>query len=168
MAQTLREAIKQRRDECEQKAERGCYTREAEIDYRLEAGWLTEALALPDAAPTEQLVWDALDEELSEIHCTKASFPSLKAAIRGLIEWHVQVATDPKVNGGYELRKVEAPIDPKDVQAGDWVRVETPDGMVRYGEVSGRIYRNRAGDAVIMTDDSSWPIRWIKEVRRAR
>lgn len=49
----------------------------------------------------------AIDHELVTLGSTADSYSSPKEAINALIEWHVSVATDPLVNGGYKLAPVE-------------------------------------------------------------
>lgn len=46
---------------------------------------------------------EALEQELSVMHATVASYSSATEALKALIDWHVQVALDPKVNGGKVL-----------------------------------------------------------------
>lgn len=46
---------------------------------------------------------DAVDHELTQIQMTTDTFPDPQAALSALIDWHVQVALDPAVNGGYRL-----------------------------------------------------------------
>jgi hypothetical protein len=51
-----------------------------------------------DAQPSTDPWKAAVDHELSAIHSTADSFPSPKAAVQALIQWHVDVATDPIFN----------------------------------------------------------------------
>jgi len=46
---------------------------------------------------------DAVDHELTKIQMTTDTFPDPRSALSALIDWHVQVALDPAVNGGYRL-----------------------------------------------------------------
>src|SRR5690606_26356922 len=46
---------------------------------------------------------DAVDHELTKIQMTTDTFPDPQSALSALINWHVQVALDPAVNGGYRL-----------------------------------------------------------------
>ena len=43
------------------------------------------------------------DELVISLQCTTDYYDDPKKAIKDLIDWHVQVATDPQCNGGYEL-----------------------------------------------------------------
>lgn len=63
----------------------------------------------------------AIDHELVTIGSTADSFSSPKEALNALIEWHIAVATDPAVNGGYKL----VPIEPTErmLEAG-WMEDE--------------------------------------------
>ena len=46
----------------------------------------------------------AVDQELVvSLQCTADSYKDPRKALNDLIDWHVKVATDPRVNGGYEL-----------------------------------------------------------------
>jgi len=45
----------------------------------------------------------AIDQELSLIQSSTDSYDTPQAAIKALIDWHVETATDPRVNGGYAL-----------------------------------------------------------------
>lgn len=58
----------------------------------------------------------AVDHELVTFDSTADSFASPKEAIQALIDWHVSVAIDPLVNGGFKL----VPIEPTDemIEAG--------------------------------------------------
>ena len=48
--------------------------------------------------------WEAaIDHELVTMGCTADSFNSPKEALNALIAWHIAVATDPAVKGGYKL-----------------------------------------------------------------
>lgn len=59
------------------------------------------------------------------------------------------------------------PLTPADVQVGDWVRVGHKDWNAdHFGEVKSRIYEGKTGDAVTLTNYMSFPLSWIKEVRR--
>jgi hypothetical protein len=53
----------------------------------------------------------AVDDELTGAHIGVAnlsdSYESARAKLNSLICWHIAVATDPAVNGGYSLQKVE-------------------------------------------------------------
>ena len=53
----------------------------------------------------------AVDEELILTHLGTASvgdsLPEARQKLRELIDWHIAVATDERVNGGYRLVKVE-------------------------------------------------------------
>ena len=53
---------------------------------------------------------DAVDEELVLCHLGVASIEDSRATakekLHKLIQWHVDVATDPAVNGGYKLEKI--------------------------------------------------------------
>ncbi len=39
---------------------------------------------------------------------------SAKQQLMAIIDWHIQVATDPAVNGGYELVKRASPTETED------------------------------------------------------
>ena len=61
-------------------------------------------------------IWQqVIDHELVSAHLGIAkdgvSWDEARKAISGLIQWHVDVALDPKVNGGYALIKVEYLLD---------------------------------------------------------
>lgn len=55
----------------------------------------------------------AIDEELVCAHlgcvCENDSFEDAKRKLRELIKWHVDIATDERVNGGYRLVRVDSP-----------------------------------------------------------
>lgn len=57
----------------------------------------------------------ACDEELVCCHLGVAelsdSYETARKKLQAIIDWHVSVALDPKVNGGYELRKQDAKTD---------------------------------------------------------
>ena len=52
--------------------------------------------------------YQALQNELIQIQATIESFATPAAALSALIDWHVSVATDPRVNGGMAIVPVEA------------------------------------------------------------
>lgn len=57
-------------------------------------------------------VWQqAIDDELISAHLgvagDYATLDDARQALSDLIQWHIDVATDPKVNGGRELVKCE-------------------------------------------------------------
>lgn len=52
--------------------------------------------------------YQALQNELIQIQATIESFANPAAALSALIDWHVSVATDPRVNGGMALVPVSA------------------------------------------------------------
>ena len=68
----------------------------------------------------------AIDDELVAAHlgCTndEVSYEYAKRRLNELIYWHILVATDPKVNGGYELRKVENVSKTGEIDVGDVIR----------------------------------------------
>lgn len=49
----------------------------------------------------------ALQNELSVMQAAIESYESPAAALKALIDWHVAVATDPRVNGGMAIVPVE-------------------------------------------------------------
>lgn len=49
----------------------------------------------------------AVDRELTTFGLTADDFDSPEKAIQALIEWNVRIATDPQVNGGFELVPVK-------------------------------------------------------------
>jgi hypothetical protein len=53
----------------------------------------------------------AVDEEMIGAHIGVAnlsdSYESARQKLNTLIQWHIDVALDPAVNGGYSLQKVE-------------------------------------------------------------
>lgn len=51
--------------------------------------------------------YDAIDEEAVTTFTLNNDL-SPKEQLHAIINWHVQVATDPKVNGGYQLVMVES------------------------------------------------------------
>ena len=59
----------------------------------------------------EDIIWKdaikALDRELVLIGSSIECFDSPQDALNFIIDWHVDVATDPRTNGGYELIKIE-------------------------------------------------------------
>lgn len=69
---------------------------------------LRTQLAKPDV-PDEYR--DALDRALVTIEATVDSYSSASDALNTLIDWHIAVATDPKVNGGWKLVPVEPTQD---------------------------------------------------------
>jgi hypothetical protein len=58
-------------------------------------------------------VVQALENELATIQTTLGSYANPKQAIAALIDWHVQVATDPKTNGGRVLVPTEKASQPQ-------------------------------------------------------
>lgn len=46
---------------------------------------------------------DALEYELNMIESSIEAFENEVEALNALIDWHVSVAVDPKVNGGWQL-----------------------------------------------------------------
>lgn len=67
----------------------------------------------------------ACDEEMIGAHIGVAnlsdSYASAKAKLRSLIDWHVAVATDPAVNGGFSLQVAAAgasPVEPSQAPEG--------------------------------------------------
>ncbi len=56
-----------------------------------EAGSGANASASPTTDPWKA----AVDHELTAMHSTADSYPNPKAAVQALIQWHVDVATDP-------------------------------------------------------------------------
>jgi hypothetical protein len=71
----------------------------AELEKGPSCGWLT-----------------ACDEEMIGAHIGVAnlsdSYKSAKAKLRSLIDWHIAVATDPAVNGGFSLQAASAGASP--------------------------------------------------------
>jgi uncharacterized coiled-coil protein SlyX len=78
------------------------------------------------ATPAEQIVWlenrvkeleeqlylqhqckEALEHELSSTQSTISSYPSPAEALSAVIQWNIDVATDPLTNGGMVLVPVE-------------------------------------------------------------
>lgn len=53
--------------------------------------------------PYEQAIDEELVTALIGVVDLRDDLPTAKRKIRQLIDWHVQVATDPRVNGGYKL-----------------------------------------------------------------
>jgi len=51
-----------------------------------------------------------LDNALTNMGSTLDSYPTAKAALDALITWEIQVATDPRVNGGKKLVDAEAVV----------------------------------------------------------
>lgn len=49
---------------------------------------------------------DAIDEEAVNTWTLNDNL-SPEQQLRAIIDWHIQVATDPKVNGGYKLVKID-------------------------------------------------------------
>jgi hypothetical protein len=53
----------------------------------------------------------AVDDEMTGAHIGVAnlsdSYESARQKLNALIQWHIDVALDPAVNGGYSLQKVE-------------------------------------------------------------
>jgi len=61
--------------------------------------------ALPQGV--EEEACQALQSELSVMQAAIESYESPAAALKALIDWHVAVATDPRVNGGMALVPVK-------------------------------------------------------------
>lgn len=78
----------------------------------------------------QQDAWrDAVDHALVSLGSTAGSYPTPMAAINALIDWHVSVAIDPSVNGGFKL----VPEQPRqDACLHPWC--DCPDGCVRAGD----------------------------------
>lgn len=55
--------------------------------------------------------FDAIDDEAVVTFTLNKQY-SPREQLAAIIEWHIQVATDPSVNGGYELRKVTSSPSP--------------------------------------------------------
>jgi hypothetical protein len=53
--------------------------------------------------PFNHPLLDAIEHELAMIHATLESFASPAEAVKYLIDWHVAVSHDPKVNGGFMM-----------------------------------------------------------------
>lgn len=70
------------------------------------------ALPTPKAEPAIQNPWQqAVDHELVVAHlgvANAATQEEAKKALRRLIQWHIDVATNPAVNGGFELKPSSA------------------------------------------------------------
>jgi hypothetical protein len=65
-----------------------------------------------DAVNLDKTGWiRAIDEEMVAAHLGIASiddsYEGAKYKLNSLINWHIAVATDPNVNGGYELQNVK-------------------------------------------------------------
>ena len=85
-----------------------------------------DRLSFTDNAITCSNVWQqAVDDELVDSFLGTANdevtLEYAKKKLSELIQWHIDVATDPKVNGGYELRKVED-VRNNEVSLGDVIR----------------------------------------------
>ena len=52
---------------------------------------------------------ECIDQELVTLESTADSFASPKDALKAIIDWHVAIATDPAVNGGFMLVPVRQP-----------------------------------------------------------
>lgn len=73
------------------------------------------AWALANAAPPAQTPYlRVIDEELVGAHLDVANetdtYTEAKAKVNKLIAWHIHVATDPAVNGGFELKPAQTPL----------------------------------------------------------
>ena len=68
----------------------------------------------------------AIDDELVSAYlgCTndEVTYEYAKKKLAELIQWHIDVALDPAVNGGYELRKVENVSKTGEIDVGDVIR----------------------------------------------
>ena len=51
-------------------------------------------------------LWQALDDEAVTTFTLNSELTP-KEQLQAVIDWHIQVATDPAVNGGYKLVKVD-------------------------------------------------------------
>jgi hypothetical protein len=86
--------------------------------------WNKEDVRLVDGVPDTTTIPDefanigwlrTIDEEMVAAHIGVAnlsdSYESAKIKLNSLIQWHVDAAIDPKVNGGYVLRPLnEKPV----------------------------------------------------------
>lgn len=91
-----------------------------------QASWIADRYAAmlaaapqPPSASGERNEWkDAVDHELVTMQSTADSYPTPKAAVAALINWHVSVAQDPLVNGLAPSPGIDAagqkPDDPMD------------------------------------------------------
>lgn len=79
---------------------------------------------------TPQNKWKAaIDHELVTIGSTADSFETPAEAVAALIDWHIKVATDPAVNGGYKLVPIEPTREMKTAGIGVEVYQESPPDM---------------------------------------
>lgn len=99
-----------------------------------------------DRSNTKKEGWvRAIDEEMVCAHLGVASandsYETAKRKLAILIAWHVQVATDPAVNGGYQLVKIsdQSPNDPS----------SDADHM-RYTTLGGYIHSEQPNDLVFV------------------
>lgn len=77
-----------------------------------------------EAEPVERATFNAVEHELATIQSTVSSFESPAKAVAALIDWHVQVALDPNVNGQQEAEPVDACV------AAIQYALETDDGLI--------------------------------------
>jgi hypothetical protein len=70
----------------------------------------------------------AVDEAMVSAHIGVAnlsdSYESAKAKLNSLIDWHIEVATDPAVNGGFSLQPEAAGVPDASKQFHDWAIAE--------------------------------------------
>lgn len=101
-------------------------------EYRHQVNLLRDCKAAlaqqQEAEPVERATFNAVEHELATIQSTVSSFESPAKAVAALIDWHVQVALDPKVNGQQEAEPVA------------WILTGTDSDLVprRYLLFSGR------------------------------
>lgn len=63
-----------------------------------------------DRERQEKRLWFALDQQLVSCGRTIEEFNSPEEALNYLVHFHMEVAVDPRVNGGMELVPVQIPI----------------------------------------------------------
>jgi len=84
------------------------------MTYRRRAS-ATDNSAVIEQLERERDEWkQAIDNELvTSLQCTADSYDNPRRALNDLIQWSVDVATDPRCNGGYELRPAQsAEVEP--------------------------------------------------------
>ena len=91
-----------------------------------------ELLSKASTVPAEAVAWvRAIDRELVNAHLgvanTDDSIEVASAKLNELIRWHVDVATDPRVNGGYKLVEQTTPA----IDIGKLRELELTSGQIR-------------------------------------
>ena len=90
--------------------EEWCQLRDISSSDAMVKDWQNSVTAPPAQTPYFRVI----DEELVGAHLgvanEKDTYTEAKAKVNKLITWHSQVATDPTVNGGFELKPAQTPL----------------------------------------------------------